>query len=114
MVLDGYVAISGSQYFPQRSTTRLPPSRSIPQFDVVSGTSSWQRLKIQIEGQLSGMEDEELFRLMTDQAVFAQELHTWLKETGAWKQYIQAHKDSLQTAQSNKDLIAVCCSSFKR
>lgn len=99
MVLDGYEAISGSRYVPQQ-TPPVPPTPN-PSFP------SWQSLKIQIEGKLSGMSDEELCLLMTDQAAFAQELHTWSKETGAGKQYIQAHKDSLQAAQSNKDLVAV-------
>lgn len=107
MVLDGYVAISGSQYVSQQRTNEPTPPRPNPRFESGGDTSSWESLRIQIQGKLNGMEDEELCTLITDQAAFAQELQTWLKETLSGKQYIQAHKDNLQAAQSNKDLMAV-------
>ena len=108
MVLDGHEAISGSQYVPQQDPiARHVPSRPPPQVHSGQGTGSWQSLTAQIETKLGGMGDEELFRLMTDPAAYSQELHSWLKEISTGKQYSQAHKDCLQAAQSNKDLIAV-------
>eukprot|EP00892_Ulva_mutabilis_P002416 jgi/Ulvmu1/12175/UM085_0039.1 len=106
MVLDGYVAISGSQYVPQGSTTRPGSSKPTARHNPGREAVAWQSLKGQIERKLQSMDDEQLFKLVTDQSAFMQELQSWVKETGAAKQYFQVHKEKVQAAQSNKDLMA--------
>lgn len=107
MVQDGYVAISGSQYVPQQSTTTLNAFEAPTRFQTGRATVSLPRLKHQIERKLDSLDDEQLLNLMTDQATFMQELQAWLKETDVAKQHVQVHTEKVQAAQSNKDLMAV-------
>jgi hypothetical protein len=101
LMLDGYEALSGTRYVPQTAARPLRSSagQSMPY------TSS--QIKDRIQSHLRSMDNEEIFKLLTDSQAFNQELQSWLRETEAGKTHRQVHKALLQAAQSSKDLAAV-------
>ena len=111
LMLDAYEALSGTRYVPQSSGMAsgaahtggtqhsTGPSHSTP---VASS-----QLQGRIQSKLQSLDNEELFKLLTDSQAFNSELQSWLRETEAGKQHAQVHKTLLQAAQSSKDLLAV-------
>lgn len=108
LVLDGYEALSGTRYVPQSAAM---PSGST-QAGRHPGTShsiapASSLIQSRAQSKLQSLDNEELFKLLTDSQAFSCELQSWLRETEAGKKHALAHKALLQAAQSSKDLVAV-------
>lgn len=106
LMLDGYEALSGTRYVPQSAAMQSASARQ-PAGPSHSTAVTSSQIQGQIQSKLQSLDNEELFKLLTDSQAFNSELQSWLRETAAGKKHTQVHKTLLQTAQSSKDLVAV-------
>jgi hypothetical protein len=107
LMLDGYEALSGTRYVPQSSAMPIRPSGLRPASSSHSTSMTSSQLHSRIQSKLQSLDNEELFKLVTDSQAFNAELQSWLRETEAGKKHMQVYKALLQAAQSSKDLVAV-------
>ena len=111
LMLDGYEALSGTCYVPQ--SAGMPSGgmhtggRQHAAAPARSPAITSSQIQGRIQSKLQSLDNEELFKLLTDSQAFHSELQSWLRDTEAGKKHSKVHKELLQAAQSSKDLVAV-------